>query len=120
MERPESLRNPVLSVSRQISACSACRNKKIKCDGLLPACTACQRGDRAAECTNGNDQFVKGKERSYVSTLESRLDKLQRDIDQMKTQELSVNGSGLRQSVYDHQAREASNVDDLVSDFGFL
>ena len=40
-----------------------------KCDGKLPACTACEKSGRAGECSSANDQFAKGKERRSVEVL---------------------------------------------------
>ena len=124
---------PLLRVSRPVSACSRCRNAKTKCDGKLPACTACERSNRAAECSSANDQFAKGKERSYVASLESRIEKLEKQIAQSKQRRQSsatmfdvgaspaavirtTSLSGRRKI----QRKEASDVDDLVADFGFL
>lgn len=131
-----SFETPLLRVSRPVSACSRCRSAKIKCDGKLPACTACERNGRVRECSSANDQFAKGKERSYVASLESRVEKLEKQIEQAKGRRSSVImfdpylappttplpqapirriGTG-KQS----QRKEASDVDDLVADFGFL
>ncbi|KAA8903646.1 fungal-specific transcription factor domain-containing protein [Sphaerosporella brunnea] len=71
---------PLLRVSRPVSACSRCRSAKVKCDGKLPACTACERAGRSNECTGGSDQFARGKERSYVASLESKLEKLEKRL----------------------------------------
>jgi hypothetical protein len=38
----------------------------LKCDGKLPACTACEKAGRTSECSSANDQFAKGKERRSV------------------------------------------------------
>lgn len=131
-----SFETPLLRVSRPVSACSRCRSAKIKCDGKLPACTACERNGRIRECSSANDQFAKGKERSYVASLESRVERLEKQIEQAKARRSSFVmfdpylapptsaqqeapsrriGTG-KQS----QRKEASDVDDLVADFGFL
>lgn len=128
-----SLETPLLRVSRPVSACSKCRSAKIKCDGQLPACTACTKAGRSAECSSANDQFAKGKERSYVSSLESRVDKLEKQISQARARRGSVRMADAPPhcSLLTPTARfpttnpkkdrkEASVVDDLVSDFGFL
>ena len=126
------METPLLRVSRPISACSRCRNAKIKCDGKLPACSACERSNRAAECSSANDQFAKGKERSYVASLESRVERLERQISRTKGRQGSnymLDGSNLEvMSMADRsmgsrrrkERAEVSDVDDLVSDFGFL
>ena len=123
---------PLLRVSRPVSACQRCRGAKIRCDGKLPACTACERAGRRAECSSASDLFAKGKERSYVASLETRVEKLEKQLAQAKARKASMNASGAQQwpspesSVNpriggrESQRKEASNVDGLVADFGFL
>ncbi|KAI9051141.1 hypothetical protein LZ554_005243 [Drepanopeziza brunnea f. sp. 'monogermtubi'] len=128
---------PLLRVSRPVSACSRCRAAKIKCDGKLPACTACEKSGRAAECSSANDQFAKGKERSYVASLESRVEKLERRISYARSRKASVamhdadftempdrkdSLATIRAAIYGKAARkrETADVNELVSDFGFL
>ncbi len=128
-----SFETPLLRVSRPVSACSKCRSAKIKCDGQLPACTACTKTGRSAECSSANDQFAKGKERSYVASLESRVDKLEKQILQARARRSSVRmldaqpddsflAPAARFPILSHknERKEASVVDELVSDFGFL
>lgn len=126
-------KTPLLRVSRPVSACSKCRSAKIKCDGKLPACSACERNGRRAECSSANDQFAKGKERSYVASLESRKEKLEKRLAQLKGRSRSIDLLGsqivgpssllsvpLSTTGLKVERREAVVVDDLVSDFGFL
>lgn len=42
------------------------RSAKVKCDGKLPACSACEKAGRANECSSASDQFARGKERRFV------------------------------------------------------
>ncbi|KAK6443267.1 hypothetical protein LTR95_000092 [Oleoguttula sp. CCFEE 5521] len=140
------LETPLLKVSRPVAACLRCRNAKVRCDGKLPACTSCERTGRAAECTSTNDQFARGKERSYVQTLETRIDKLQARLEEAHRRKPSVislpdddTGTAVpsRRQSLDAQRpedeepptpntskaqrrKEASAIDDLVSGFGFL
>lgn len=133
MNNMNSFETPPLRVSRPVSACSKCRSAKTKCDGKLPACTSCEKSGRSAECSSANDQFAKGKERSYVASLESRVEKLEKQISQAKGRQSSVRMLDVdsNASLVAPRARftrkdlkierkEASVVDDLVSDFGFL
>src|ERR1700712_3804164 len=71
------LDTPLLRVSRPVAACQRCRSAKIKCDGKPPACTACEKSGRADQCSSANSQFAPGKERSYVATLEAKVEKLE-------------------------------------------
>ena len=123
---------PLLRVSRPVSACQRCRAAKVKCDGKLPACTACERTGRKAECSSASDLFAKGKERSYVASLETRVERLEKQLVQAKARKASASASGAQvqlspesrvsPSVESSGARrqEASDVNDLVADFGFL
>ncbi|KAF4768761.1 hypothetical protein HAV15_002815 [Penicillium sp. str.  len=127
------LDNPLLKVSRPVAACSRCRTAKIKCDGKLPACSACERVGKATTCSGASDEFAKGKERSYVASLEGYCEKLEKKISQMRARStsLSAEGDGIPRemsitSVASESAlspahrREVSDIDDLVGDFGFL
>lgn len=105
----------------------------------LQACSSCEKNGRAAECTSTNDQFARGKERSYVSTLETRIDRLMAKLEEAKARkpsvisipddETAVPSRRESYSVHDpppssmsksQKRKEASAIDDLVSDFGFL
>lgn len=133
------LETPLLRVSRPVAACSRCRAAKIKCDGKLPACTACEKSNRASECSSTNDQFARGKERSYVATLESRIERIEKKIAEAKARrkssvlmvDMSENSTPRRMSADTLRAprpvskraarrKEASDIDNLVSDFGLL
>ena len=133
------LETPLLRVSRPVAACSRCRAAKVKCDGKLPACTACEKSNRASECSSTNDQFARGKERSYVATLESRVEKLEKkiaeararrksssvlmhDVDMSSGRRISDASKALQKPMSKRAARrkEALDIDDLVSDFGLL
>ena len=133
MAKTETFPTPLLRVSRPVSACQRCRAAKVKCDGKLPACSACERAGRGKECSSANDSFAKGKERSYVASLETRVERLEQQISQARGRKISVDmvgaasAAGCIPSGKCHSDRrrksekqEASNVDDLVSDFGFL
>lgn len=131
-----------------------------KCDGKLPACTACEKSGRTGECSSANDQFAKGKERrsvdfklywvstlrrtlsltssSYVASLESRVEKLEKRLAYARSRKASVamhdvdepveapdrkdSLATLRAAIHGKAARrrEAADVNELVSDFGFL
>lgn len=134
------LETPLLRVSRPVAACSRCRAAKVKCDGKLPACTACEKSNRASECSSTNDQFARGKERSYVATLEARVERLEKKIAESRNRrksstilmlDTSEAPTPRRTSVDTVKApkpiskraarrKEASQIDELVSDFGLL
>lgn len=127
------LDEPLLKVSRPVAACSRCRTAKIKCDGKLPACSACEKVGKANTCSGASDEFAKGKERSYVASLEGYCEKLQERISQLRDRQtsLSVEGNGVAREMSitstsstgplgPAHRREVSDIDDLVGDFGFL
>ncbi|KAJ5544823.1 hypothetical protein N7535_006789 [Penicillium sp. DV-2018c] len=127
------LDNPLLKVSRPVAACSRCRTAKIKCDGKLPACSACERVNKASSCSGASDEFAKGKERSYVASLEGYCEKLEKRIAQLRARSssLSIEGNGIAREMSitstasegplgPAHRREVSDIDDLVGDFGFL
>ncbi|WXC54680.1 hypothetical protein SNK03_000670 [Fusarium graminearum] len=141
MPRPSFSHNPLLRVSRPVSACSRCRAAKVKCDGKLPACTACEKAGRTNECSAANDQFARGKERSYVAALELRIEKLEKRLQFAKSRKASVALHDTDASAFNVQQmdrrdslaliraaihrkaahkRETLDVNSLVSDFGFL
>ena len=133
-ESLDALLNASLRVSRPVAACSRCRAAKIKCDGKLPACTACERSGKAESCSGANDDFAKGKERSYVAALESACEKLEKRIANARNgiDDMSdVSGQGgqpgsrpplTRKAISDGRQgrKEAAEVDELVGDFGYL
>lgn len=127
------LDNPVLKVSRPVAACSRCRTAKIKCDGKLPACSACERAGKASSCSGATDEFAKGKERSYVASLEGYCERLERKIREVRRrqqalatgdtgviQESSITSISLGGTGEKAHRKEVSDIDDLVGDFGFL
>jgi hypothetical protein len=123
-----------------VAACSRCRAAKVKCDGKLPACTACEKSNRASECSSTNDQFARGKERSYVATLESRVERMEKRIAEARNRrksstvlmlDMSETSTPRRTSVDTVKAtrpiskkaaqrKEASEIDNLVDAFGIL
>ena len=135
-----ALDTPLLRVSRPVAACSRCRSAKVKCDGKLPACSACERAGKGDDCSSTSDEFAKGKERNYVATLEMRIEKLEAKIKEIREEKerrksssvmaefdtmtrsrrTSENPSSIRKQERAAMHKEASNIDELVSDFGYL
>jgi Fungal specific transcription factor domain/Fungal Zn(2)-Cys(6) binuclear cluster domain len=130
-ESIDSLLSPSLRVSRPVAACSRCRAAKIKCDGKLPSCSACERSGKSDSCSSANDDFARGKERSYTAALELAAQRLQKKIDVLKAaandsrEPHNDNAPGRarprgKRQISGSQRREAFDVNELVSDFGFL
>lgn len=127
------LDKPLLKVSRPVAACSRCRTAKIKCDGKLPACSACERVGKSDTCSGASDEFARGKERSYVASLEGYCERLEKKIAELRhlKTSLSVDNRGIAhqnsitsitssESAVQGPNKEVSDIDDLVGDFGFL
>ncbi|KAI0906102.1 fungal-specific transcription factor domain-containing protein [Ustulina deusta] len=137
MPRSSFSDNPLLRVSRPVSACSRCKHR-FSCDGKLPACTACEKAGRDSECSAANDQFARGKERSYVAALELRIEKMERRLAFARSRKASLaqhaslppipptdrkdSLANIQAAMYRKAARsrENSDVNSLISDFGFL
>ncbi|WEW55770.1 hypothetical protein PRK78_001203 [Emydomyces testavorans] len=129
------LDTPLLKVSRPVAACSRCRNAKIKCDGKLPACSACERAGRSGSCSGATDEFAKGKERSYVASLEAQCERLEKKIEAARRHHEGITGhidaetGGVNATATTTTSasagdpsygKESCDIDDLVGDFGFL
>ncbi|KAJ3578249.1 hypothetical protein NPX13_g2314 [Xylaria arbuscula] len=106
------------------------RSAKVKCDGKLPACTACEKAGRDNECSAANDH--------YVAALELRIEKMERRLAFARSRKASLSQhtslplipptdrkdslANIRAAMYRKAARsrENSDVNSLISDFGFL
>ncbi|WVW84848.1 hypothetical protein I302_106883 [Kwoniella bestiolae CBS 10118] len=65
-------------VARAISSCTRCRSRKQKCDGKLPACSACERAK--VECI-GFDAISKTNiSRNYLHSLEQEVTSLRAQV----------------------------------------
>ncbi|KAF2666700.1 hypothetical protein BT63DRAFT_316105 [Microthyrium microscopicum] len=64
---------PPLRVSRPIAACRRCRDDGIKCDGKLPACSACERSGHADQCLRNNTQSAPGMESAVPYSLSEEI-----------------------------------------------
>ncbi|KAI9369955.1 fungal-specific transcription factor domain-containing protein [Aspergillus egyptiacus] len=132
MSDPSLLDKPLLKVSRPVAACSRCRTAKIKCDGKLPACSACERAGKADTCSS-SDEFPRGKERSYVGSLEAYCERLEKQAAELRQRkallagdnggiihERSITSASSVGPISQAHRREVSDIDDLVGDFGYL
>lgn len=124
---------PPLRVSRPIAACAPCRRTKSKCDGKLPVCSSCEKSGKADQCASNSSDT---RETSYVATLETRKAVLEKAYAEASTRRKSLIGlieatgdvPSRRASTTDTSSsrkradgkKEATNVDDLVGDFGLM
>ncbi|AMD19337.1 HBR436Cp [Eremothecium sinecaudum] len=64
------------NVKRSSQACDRCRLKKIKCDGLKPSCSSCQK--IGYQCKTSDKLTRRGFPRGYTEMLEREVIRLQR------------------------------------------
>ncbi|RDW69810.1 hypothetical protein BP6252_08830 [Coleophoma cylindrospora] len=64
--------------------CSLCRQRKVKCDRQVPSCGFCNQVGNA--CRYVATPKKRGLRAGYVSSLENRLAKLERDVSDLKSQ----------------------------------
>ncbi|KAL3457165.1 hypothetical protein BJX64DRAFT_280836 [Aspergillus heterothallicus] len=57
-----------------LQTCTRCRTRRIKCDSRLPACANCARND--LECTFHDNALQEDIPRSYIQSLNKRIDNL--------------------------------------------
>ncbi|KAI0388807.1 fungal-specific transcription factor [Xylariaceae sp. FL0594] len=69
-------------------ACTICRKKKLRCDGLKPSCSTCTRLGHS--CAYDEVRKKSGPKRGYVKALEERLKQVE---ELLKTQEPASNAS---------------------------
>ncbi|KAL4770209.1 C6 transcription factor [Aspergillus nidulans var. acristatus] len=69
------------SSSRVAVACTSCRKRKRKCDGLRPACSFCMARDRACEY-NSEERIKRRVDPDYVRTLEDQVAMLKEELAQ--------------------------------------
>jgi len=67
---------------RIAQACDRCRSKKIKCDGLAPACSQCTTV--RFECKTSDKLSRRAFPRGYTESLEERVRSLELEIRELK------------------------------------
>lgn len=67
---------------RIAQACDRCRSKKIKCDGLTPACSQCTTV--RFECKTSDKLSRRAFPRGYTESLEERVRSLELEIRELK------------------------------------
>ncbi|KLT45067.1 hypothetical protein CC85DRAFT_299937 [Cutaneotrichosporon oleaginosum] len=69
---------PTYKVARAISSCTRCRSRKQKCDGKLPACSACERAK--VECIGFDAISKTNVSRNYLHQLEQEVASLRAQV----------------------------------------
>ncbi|KAF8216722.1 hypothetical protein K438DRAFT_1925784 [Mycena galopus ATCC 62051] len=78
---PKGFANPRSRGPYSTQACSICRAKKTKCDGVKPVCGSCVDCGRDDECSWGRDSTKKPRTEAHFESLRKRLDTLQTYVD---------------------------------------
>ncbi|CAK7212647.1 hypothetical protein SEUCBS140593_001573 [Sporothrix eucalyptigena] len=68
---PTHRRDVTLRISQVVSACSFCKSRKIKCDGVAPACGCCTKFGRAATCSLADGAARHAHD--YIAYLQGRI-----------------------------------------------
>ncbi|KAF4812913.1 Transcriptional activator protein acu-15 [Colletotrichum siamense] len=74
-----------------LQTCNRCRNRRIKCDSRLPACANCSRSD--LECTFRDDALQQDIPRSYIQSLNEKIENLQFQLALNRPESLPQNSS---------------------------
>ncbi|OCF37183.1 fungal specific transcription factor [Kwoniella heveanensis CBS 569] len=94
---------PQYKVARAISSCTRCRSRKQKCDGKLPACSACERAK--VECIGFDAISKTNVSRNYLHSLEQ-------EVASLKAQLAELQGSGSVSGTHSH-SRSGPDSDDI-------
>ena len=99
----------------------------------MPVCSTCERSGKRNQCSNAIERSSTGKDRSDVAAIESKIDRLEKKVAQAASGRIAhaSTDATLRSAVdgiYHPNGVGRRNVDigelqdmnDLVSDFGFL
>ncbi|KAJ6257253.1 hypothetical protein Dda_8142 [Drechslerella dactyloides] len=96
---------------------------------------ACEKHGKSAECSSSSDQFARGKERSYVASLEAKIERLEQkkaqltgkpfrpsnQVDDFTSQNGgSEPGGALGTAGSARKRAEGAQVEELISDLGFI
>ncbi|WVR06484.1 hypothetical protein IAU60_003515 [Kwoniella sp. DSM 27419] len=76
---------PQYKVARAISSCTRCRSRKQKCDGKLPACSACERAK--VECIGFDAISKTNVSRNYLHSLEQEVATLRAQVEALQSGE---------------------------------
>ncbi|KAF7340810.1 Zn(2)-C6 fungal-type domain-containing protein [Mycena sanguinolenta] len=74
---PKGLANPRGRGPYSTQACSICRSKKKKCDGVKPVCGSCSASGRSDECSWGRETVPKLPKKAHFEALQKRVESLQ-------------------------------------------
>ncbi|KAK6456930.1 fungal-specific transcription factor domain-containing protein, partial [Scheffersomyces xylosifermentans] len=107
----------ILGVSRSISACQRCRQKKVKCDQRFPKCSKCDK--YGVECIGLDPMTGREVPRSYIVHLENRVNLLEQtlknhkigiDTPDQKQENAITNENDNNENIASHQSSQAGKT----------
>ncbi|KIL94314.1 hypothetical protein FAVG1_02877 [Fusarium avenaceum] len=113
-------RNVPLRVAQITSACTFCKARKIKCNGVTPACGGCIKFGRQATCSLSTSTSNRG--RDYPTYLRQKIELAQQRLGQLKAARDVVTSpkSNAERSNRDELTEQRSIIDSLIADIGAL
>ncbi|KAJ7036727.1 hypothetical protein C8F04DRAFT_1394007 [Mycena alexandri] len=102
-------------------ACTVCRARKSKCDGVKPTCGSCRGSGRDSECSWGHTSLRRPRTVAHFEALRRRADSLQAYVDMLQAllakcvcQDISSHLPCPPPSSGDHTGNDASSEDDAT------
>ncbi|ETS86656.1 hypothetical protein PFICI_00484 [Pestalotiopsis fici W106-1] len=104
--------------SRTHVACVNCKDRKVRCDGQVPACGNCQRRDLA--CVIEDPSTKQHQPRHYLKQLEQRVITLEKQLQEAKSGPAWASVPEREPTAFWDAEFEQSECDDLSSMIGTL
>ncbi|RYN89330.1 hypothetical protein AA0119_g11409 [Alternaria tenuissima] len=103
---------------RIMIACTCCRQRKSRCDGVRPKCSAC--ASHNYECTYANTTTLTKNSAStkYIEGLESRLTVLERSLAEVSGKVSRIESLSADDSLPQQQSPETIHITDLQDEDG--
>uniref|UniRef100_A0A0B7KAG6 Zn(2)-C6 fungal-type domain-containing protein n=2 Tax=Bionectria ochroleuca TaxID=29856 RepID=A0A0B7KAG6_BIOOC len=113
-----------LRISQVLSACSFCKSRKIRCDGVTPACGGCTKFGRPGTCSLSSGGTHQARDyptylHNRIQRLERALQRLQEDSADTESSSLGLPGSRVTAQVEPYPP-STSVIDTLIADIGAL
>ncbi|KAF7558070.1 hypothetical protein G7046_g5873 [Stylonectria norvegica] len=109
-------RDVPLRISQVFSACSFCKVRKIKCDGVAPVCGGCTRFGRGSSCSISTKSSYG---RDYPTYLQNKIQRLQSELQRRRHGSSQSPPPGGFHPL-DQQGHQSSMIDNLIADIGAL
>ncbi|KAM0468321.1 hypothetical protein ACHAP7_010992 [Fusarium lateritium] len=109
-----------LRVAQISSACTFCKARKIKCNGVTPACGGCIKFGRQATCSLSASMSNRG--RDYPTYLRQKIELAQQRLGQLQARRDGGTSpeSNTGQTNRDESTEQRSIIDSLIADIGAL